>query len=628
MLTPNDRQRQAAEVDADHCVTIAGPGTGKSKVLFWRAEHLVKSGSCAASDIALVSFTNASVADLRETLAAGEFPSAEGIRLTTFHSLALRSLLRMGSTNSTIFIADDWEEACLLDPYLKRTLGLPTVVQARSRRGDYDARWCQATENPEEWLDAADRRNFQRAFMAAKQTLDFTTRGELTYRWWLKLSGEPAASNADLGIDFEHILVDEYQDLNECEHSILEILGQREVGVFVAGDPNQSIYEGMRHAHPELCLSFADRFTSAENVVLNETYRCSPAVLEAAAALMNGQPGAAEVPTISHRPAGGCVVPVNYTDEKAEASGVSVAASNYARHQSDARILIVAPNRKVGGLVSGLLTQLDVEHQVSLRSTPILEPDTARLARSFVRLLGNAGDSLAAATAIILSGTKKHRIDNLNGLVKACEEGQKNTSALLADTPHELPDQLAKAVATARTKLAELKALSTQEAIGSLESESGLEGLEAYLQPAHQRRAVEELADSGESEEKIDDDMEEGEEVSAGITVTTYHSSKGLEADIVFAMAVEPAFFEADARSAPAEMRRLLFVGMTRARDGLYTSYASRRYGPSHYISTGQGSHRRGPSAFLAGVTEHLDLDTLSGTQFVSRMTERGCCQG
>ena len=616
VLKPNDRQRQAIESARPNCVTVAGPGTGKSKVLLWRAQHLVANRGVTPSDIVLVSFTNASVRDLRRTLESEEFAGAKGIRIATFHSLALRSLLRMSSGPSYVFIADDWEEANLIDPFLKRALGLKRVTTATKRRRDYNARWCQATESPTEWLSQRERQEFQRAFLVAKNVFDFTTKGELTYRWWLRLSSERDGTRRDLAIDFRQILVDEYQDLNECEHQILEMLARHGCGVFAVGDPNQSIYETMRHAHPPLCLSFAQRFSESDSVALNETYRCSRAILDAAAALMANEPAAVEVPTISHREVEGTFGPVNYADETAEASGVVAVAARLARQDPPPRILVLVPAKQVGHIISAGLTARGIEHQSSLAPRKTDETDPSRVAKALARLLGNRNDSLAAASAIVLSGPKSHRVENLAALVKVCDSAGCSVAQLLDGTSNALPAQLRGALIKVRQRLEELRAMKPRtQAIAALEAESALENLGRYLLPPHMRRKLEEPVEPGSAAD--DGQPPPPEEVPPGITVTTYHNSKGLEADIVFLTAVEPDFFENDTRSPITEKRRLLFVGITRARDAAFASYVSRRHGTSHYIAPEAASHRRGPSAFLTEIREQLDIVPISGTQFV-----------
>lgn len=566
----------------------------------------------------IASFANASVDDLAQTLATKvEFAPARGVRLSTFHSLALRSLVRMTAGHPTVFIADDWEEENLIDRQLQISLGLKTIVKARKARRDYDARWCQTTD-PSDWLDQNNRRDFQRAFDAVKGSFGFTTRGELTYLWWRRLANEPGASNNDLAVDFEHVLVDEYRDLNECEHEILELLAKRGVDVFVVGDPNQSIYSSMRHAHPELCESFADRFADSGTVTLNETYRCPDAVLEQARILMEGTPGYEGVPTISHREVRGEVTFVNFADETAEATGVAFVVNQMANTlPATESILVIAPNRRIGAMISSQLTALGLTHAWKASPKKTAVPNRSRIAKAFARLLSGAADSLAAATAILLyGGTTADRRSNLSGLVKVFETSRKNAHDVLT-AGADLADPLASAVAKTKRRLDELTAMDVPAAIAALEKASGVAGLDKYLLPAHQRQRLEHLANEPEV-----DDADDGEHAAvpdpSRVTVTTYHSSKGLQADHVFLTAVEPVFFEDDSFSTPEERRRLLFVGMTRAETQLTVCYASRRYGPSRYMTPG-GWPRRGPSMYVQALLKRLGKPALSGTDFVDR---------
>lgn len=623
-MEPNTRQREAISSTQPNNVVIAGPGTGKSRVLLFRACHLIETG-VQSKDIVLSSFTNASIRDLRASLESDEgYAPARECKMSTFHSLALRSLIRNDRESARVFIADDWEERFLIDPYLKSALGLRTVKQAAKRRRDFEARWCQADENPEEWLSQAERRQFLGAFQQVKDALNFTTRGELTYRWWQMLSNEPAASNADLAIDFRHLLVDEYQDLNECEHEILEKLGRRGIGIFVVGDPNQSIYQSMRHAHPELCDSFPQRFDQTGNVVLHETYRCPPKVLGDAAALMDGQVGDGGVPTTSHRSVRGEFRMVNFANQSAEATGVAVVAKALAESYPEDRVLILYPVKQVGLGVSNALTSLGQNHIFTGGRRPDWEPDEQRLAKALARLLGNVNDSLAAGTAIVLSGPKTRRAEVLQLLIAAHVDSNKTGSELLDNDTREIPAVLSNAVDRGQARLTELRELTIDDAIARLEAEFGVEGLDIYLLNAEQRRRLEQLAEY-EDPQSTTDDSEDGktqlEEIPPGITVTSYHSSKGMEADTVFLLAVEPDFFEDDERSSPNEKRRLLFVGITRSLNRLYASYAARRYGPGSYVSPGPHRNRRGPSDFISSLSERLEIYPQDGTSFVQSLT-------
>ena len=111
-----------------------------------------------------------------------------------------------------------------VDEFTNSALGLNDVRKAASIRRDFDARWCLASEDIAEWLSEGSRREFEASYTKIRGVLGSTTRGELTFRWWryLRVLADPQPST--LGVDADYLLVDEYQDLNECEHDLLKIL--------------------------------------------------------------------------------------------------------------------------------------------------------------------------------------------------------------------------------------------------------------------------------------------------------------------------------------------------------------------------------------------------------------------
>ena len=280
---------------------IAGPGTGKTYCLLHKALQITEEETTTADRIRVVNFTNAGVRDLRRKVETqAEYASLNPETITTFHSLALRALLRVRARGvpRPIVILDDWEERFFIDEYAKHRLGLRDIRQAKKAREDYNARWCLAREDIDDWLSQDSRRAFEDAYATVKEVLGCTTRGELTFLWWRYLRSLAAPDPSTLSVEADHLLVDEYQDLNECEHEILEILANSGVRIFAVGDPNQSIYESLRHAHPELCWTFPNRIEPSEFNILDESFRCPSAVLRLAAALM-GSAGGIPDPNLS-----------------------------------------------------------------------------------------------------------------------------------------------------------------------------------------------------------------------------------------------------------------------------------------------------------------------------------------
>lgn len=278
----NDEQRDAIKNGAPNCSVVAGPGTGKTRTLLAKALQLIEEEIVPAGRLRIVNFTNAGVRDLKRRLLLDErFAPIDQSTITTFHSLALGALRRVNSTDipSPLAILDDWEEAMFLDQFAKARLGLNDIRKARKIRRDYDSRWCIARLEVDDWLSETSRRDFEAVYNAAKGVLGFTTRGELTFLWWRHMRSIPESDVTALGFNDACLLVDEYQDLNECEHDILQRLAMAEVSVFAVGDPNQAIYEALRHAHPQLCWEFPGRMSPADLKVLEKSHRCPKAIL-------------------------------------------------------------------------------------------------------------------------------------------------------------------------------------------------------------------------------------------------------------------------------------------------------------------------------------------------------------
>ena len=241
----NKQQREAIASDSPNGCVVAGPGTGKTRTLLGKALQLIEEEEVPPHRIRIVNFTNAGIYDLRRTVGGDERYSAIDPRtIRTFHSLALSALTRVDATSvpNPLVILDDWEERIFIDEFTKSKLNLTDIRQARKIRGDYDARWCIASEEIDVWLSEGSRRDFESVYAAMKDVLGLTTRGELTFLWWRYLRSHADVERFALGVDADYILADEYQDLNECEHEILQLLAENGVHIFAVGDPNQSIY--------------------------------------------------------------------------------------------------------------------------------------------------------------------------------------------------------------------------------------------------------------------------------------------------------------------------------------------------------------------------------------------------
>lgn len=597
----NPDQQHAIECGTANVATVAGPGTGKTRTLLHKALQLLEEEIARPDDMRIVNFTNAGVFDLRRKMVAdAEYASLDPRMATTFHSLALRILLSANAPTvpSPLVVLDDWEERTFVDQLAKMQLNLDNVRRARRMREDYNSRWCIASESVDEWLGDGSRRQYEAVYNLAKDLLAFTTRGELTFLWWRFLRSQPGSSHRDLEFQWSHLLVDEYQDLNECEQDILELLARSGVSVFAVGDPNQSIYETMRHAHPDLCWSFAERVSPGELFVLDQSYRCPSAVLRFGRALFEDPQG---VPDPDRAATVGEAEILNFPTDDAERSALARLAAGILSRYPESRVLVAVPTRTMAKPIADELAEVVTVEDRTRK--PVEGPDECRLANAILKLMREPRNSVAAATAIVLFCAPSTRDTRVRELLQAGRAAGLKIADFLTGQG-VLPRQLDRG--RQRTLQAIEAVTHSGEPLRSLGEITGCTGLGSD-------------SDMENAEERIERVLAGTEQLSPGrATVMTLHACKGTEAEWVILPSVEPGLYERDSvGAAKEERRRLLYVGMTRAMEGLFISFAARRWGSDRYRDPVSQSSRKGPSVFLDEICDRAGYTVRAGGEFL-----------
>ena len=596
----NKQQKKAINGDNPNGCVVAGPGTGKTRTLLGKALQLIEEEEVLADRICIVNFTNAGVHDLRRKVT--KEPDYEAISpdsIRTFHSLALKALRRVeaASVPRPLVILDDWEERLFVDEFTKAKLKLRDIRQARKIRADYDARWCIAREEIDDWLSEGSRREFESVYTLLKDILGLTTRGELTFLWWRYLRSHAELGPDALGLDADYVLTDEYQDLNECEHDILQVLSANGVNVFAVGDPNQSIYESLRHAHPHFCWEFRDRIVPADMSILSRSYRCSKAVLEFGSALLGAVDGIPD-PTLAEREGEARVL--TFPTDTGEVSGVARMAQALLEEQPQRRILIAVPSRRSAATFYQGLQELEVPSENRAISGDALE-DECRLARAYAGILKEPNNSVAAATAVVLNCARTTRRLRSRELLDLGYSRSERIAALLSS--EFVPDgPLGKGITAARMALKRLRA--SENLAETLVELTGCAGADV------------------DNDVEEDPALQDPPAIEPGrVTVMTVHSCKGLEADITILPSVEGGEYERDLVGAlKDERRRLLYVGITRAVDKVYLSFARQRFGPGRYSDPTGGSPRKAASTFIDDICDRLRIQPESGGEHLRRL--------
>src|SRR4051812_21235331 len=521
----NPEQRRAAEATRGPVCILAGAGSGKTTTITRRIAWQVASGAVRADQILAVTFTDKAAGEMRARLAK---LGVEGIEARTFHSAALAQLRRArgegpGRILSTKALLLRQIGNTLPPPYRFRPAGdLATEVEwAKNRRLTPETYrdGLRGHEPPiPEDLMARVFREYERR-KEGSGAIDFEDLLELTVR----LYEEDEHALAALRERYAAFTVDEYQDVNLLQQSLLELwLGPRD-DLCAVGDDYQSIY-GFTGASPQWLLGLATRFPQATVVRLEENYRSSPQVLALANRLVP-RLGGAEKTLRATRPEG--TDPELRGFDSPEAEGAFVLSRVQALHAEgvpyeEMAVLIRLNARSVD------FEELFADAQIPFQGAALLARDAAR--QLFKALRGAGFGALA---------DEVRRVAREQGLTEP------------------VPDGLGERELARQADLARLCKLAAEFDDGTKTVEQWREALKARFDHGAQ----------------------------GGVHLLTLHRAKGLEFDAVFLPRVEerelPCKQALRIAGALDEERRLLYVGMTRAKRHLALSWSGK---PSRFL--------------------------------------------
>lgn len=538
-------QALAAEAIDGALMVIAGPGSGKTRMLTHRIAYLVRERGVPPAACLTVTFTRKATDELRARLAILLGAQAQEIAVHSFHSLGLAILRAHGDTvglGPDFRIADENERKAgltealgLSDSRATRLLKAVSVLKRTGADGTGDETDARAVlrriGRERNWVDFDD---------LVALSVDLLTTQDAIARVWRER--------------FSHIVADEFQDIDEQQYRLLRLLTNDDSNVCVIGDPNQAIY-GFRGADAACFSRFSQDFPTARTLRLGRNYRSSGTIVTAAAALMG-----ASVDGIM-RPAGEPIVLHAAANEMAEAEYVAATIEELLGGHD-----MLAANRSSAGATGGPLGFAD--YAVLYRT----DAQAAALRTVFER----AGIPFAKSSPAPLADHPGVTAI-LGGLGGRADTNLAKSIAIAAETARH--SQLADTTALAEAK-GWLEALAASEMVAG--------------SPA---RLAEAVALSTEA----DFHDARGDRVS----LLTMHAAKGLEFPVVFVVGLEagltPFSWEASAgdTAAEAEERRLFYVAMTRAKDRLILTRATKRFW--------RGAARSlPPSPFLAAIPANL----------------------
>lgn len=391
-LKPGTPAHNVASSTNPRVRVLAGPGTGKSFAMKRRVARLLESG-ITPREILPVTFTRVAAEDLHRELVGMNVPGCNDLKGVTLHGLALRMLMRnhvLGATGRVPRLLNEFEiEPLLYD--LEAAHGGKRIV--KKLRKAYEAAWARLQHQQPGHAPKVAEVAFQNDLLAWLRFHEAMLIGEVIPQLHEYLHSNPAATERR---EFAHILVDEYQDLNRAEQCVIELLSDA-AGVCIVGDDDQSIYS-FKHAHPEGIREWLNANVGAEDVGLEDCYRCPTQIVEMANSLIGHNNRMRPVPRVlSPMSDNGCgdVKIVQYKTIDDEIAGVAALVSQMITDGiPPGDILVLAQSRAFGIPLYEALVVNSVPTK-SYYAESELSDEAAQQAFALLKLFVNRQDRVA-----------------------------------------------------------------------------------------------------------------------------------------------------------------------------------------------------------------------------------------
>lgn len=575
----NERQQDAVESIQPVTAVIAGPGTGKTKTLIEKILYLIERRKVKPSEITAVTFTNKAAQEMKERLERelGNKRAMKQIQIGTFHSICL-DILKEEGENITLAdeiqvkelaqeTIDTWNMRISVRDFLSET---SLYKSAPEERGFNDQVWEEAFNHYQKLLKDRNLADFDDLLLRALSLARLSENQEYTKR-------------------FTYLLVDEFQDVNPVQYSLMLEWAKGGRELFVIGDPDQAIY-GFRGSDSQCFNRLREDRPDTRMICLEENYRSVSAVVDAAMAVISRNPGEAR-----HLRA--------YRGEGEKIRMVE-AASDF----SEGIFVAKEINRQTGGLdmldvQSGF--QAEIERRQRSFSDIAVLCRTHRQFRILEKCLSQEG------IPYMTVGRGDFLLDSaVRGTVsffKSLEEEEPQTKELALKLLWDLSDtEVGDSVyqEAKRKYLPQIKKHKPEKILKSWQEDMNLKknaAVTRLYQTALQYSTMEEFLRDLSLGEEGDLIRRPQKNYSAGaVTLMTLHGSKGLEFPLVFLCGTQEGTLPLEKADCPTDLeeeRRLFFVGMTRAKDQLILTYAKE------------------PSPFLEDIPEELALKEKAGKQ-------------
>ena len=635
----NDQQAEAVQTTEGPLLIMAGAGSGKTRVLTHRIAYLIDEKMINPWNILAITFTNKAAREMRERAVALN-PATSETLIATFHSMCVRILRREADHigyNRNFTIVDPGEQRTLMKRILKnlnldpkkwneRAI-LGTISNAKNDLLDEIAYEHQAGDMYTQ-IVAKCYKAYQEE-LRRSEAMDFDDLIMMTLRLFDKNPDVLAYYQQR----YQYIHVDEYQDTNHAQYQLVKLLASRFKNICVVGDADQSIY-GWRGADMQNILDFEKDYPEAKVVLLEENYRSTKKILQAANEVIKNNRNRRPKKLWTQNDEGEQIVYYRANDERDEAVFVASTIDNIVREKvkNFKDFAILYRTNAQSRTIEEALLKSNIPYTM-VGGTKFYSRKEIRDVISYLNLIANTSDNISFERVVNepKRGVGPGTLEKLRNFAYEQNMSLLDASANIMLSPIKgkaaqgvydfanmilnLRDQLdglsiTDTVEAILDKSGYLDALSMQQ---TLESQSRIENIEEFMSVT--KNFDETNTDGTEDETGIDRlgrflndlaliaDTDDGEAEAAEVTLMTLHAAKGLEFPVVFLIGMEEGVFPLSrASEEPDELeeeRRLAYVGITRAEEILFLTNANTR------TLFGKTSYNR-PSRFLREISDDL----------------------
>ncbi len=614
----NNKQKEAVLQTEGPCLVIAGAGSGKTKVLTHKIAYLIAEKHVTPWNILAITFTNKAANEMKERIEKLVGDVAKDIWMGTFHSICVRILRkyidRIGFDSSFI-IFDTSDQRTLIKECLKALNIDDKMFTDRSVLAE---------------ISNAKNEMLEPASYLAKYTGDFRREkiGEIYSMYQRRLKENNAIDFDDIinftiriltenpdaleyyTEKFNYVLVDEYQDTNKAQFTLVTILASRYGNITVVGDNDQGIYS-FRGADISNILNFEKDFPGTKIIKLEQNYRCTGNILKTANAVIKNNEAKYEKKLWTENEEGSLPCIYQGEDEYDEARYIVEQINHLKREEylNYNNYAILYRMNSQSRAIEDILRREDIPYKI-IGGLKFYERKEIKDTIAYLRLIANTADNLSLKRIINepKRGIGKTSIDQIDQIA------QENGISMYEVIKHADQYGLNRVYANAREFIECIEEMRSQkeeleiselikqvlnksgytkalELENTIEAESRLQNIEELLTVAIEFE--EELAENSLNDflESItlSSDIDNLEEAEESVTLMTLHSAKGLEFPVVFLVGMEEGIFPGyKSIGEPQELeeeRRLFYVGITRAKQNLYLTCAKHRtiFGSTSY---------------------------------------------